>query len=185
MRNSSPSESPAGVNAYIITGVEDGWITKSQIAEGEVIPANTGVLLENAGEHNFAKTVSYSYTLAGNLMNGSVENAYVEGTAYVLAIHEEAGIGFYKAELNFDATGNKVAEGETGTHFLNNAGKAYLVLPAEQSTVAYYGFDWAGTTGVENVEVENASVIYDLTGRQVNAVERGIYIINGKKVLVK
>ena len=172
---------PAGVNAYIITGAADGYVTKEQIAEGEVIPANTGILLENAGEHKFAKTVTYNYTLAGNLLNGSVENKYVEGTAYVLANHSEAGLGFYKAELNKDAEGN-----EGTTHFLNNAGKAYLVLPAEQSTVAYYGFDWAGTTGVENVEVENASnVIYDLTGRKVNAVERGIYIINGKKVLVK
>ena len=42
-------------------------------------------------------------------------------------------------------------------------------------------------TGIENVEVENdAQVIYDLTGRKVqNANVRGIYIINGKKVLVK
>ena len=182
-----PVHVPADVNAYIVTGAEDGWITKSQIAEGEVIPANTGILLENAGEHKFAKTVTYNYTLADNLLNGSVENKYVEGTAYVLANHSEAGIGFYKAELNFDATGNKVAEGETGTHFLNNAGKAYLVLPAEQSTVAYYGFDWAGTTGIENVEVENASnVIYDLTGRRVEAITApGIYIVGGKKVLVK
>ena len=178
---------PAGVNAYIITGVENGWITKSQIAEGEVIPANTGVLLENAGEHKFAKTVSYSYTLAGNLLNGSVENTYVEGTAYVLANHSEAGIGFYKAELNFDATGNKVAEGETGTHFLNNAGKAYFVLPAASETVAFYGLDWDGTTGVENVVVENSvETIFDLTGRRVEAITApGIYIVNGKKVLVK
>ena len=172
---------PAGVNAYIITGAADGYVTKEQIAEGEVIPANTGILLENAGDYAFAKTVSYNYTLAGNLLNGSVENTYVEGTAYVLANHSEDGLGFYKAELNKDAEGN-----EGTTHFLNNAGKAYLVLPAEQSTVAYYGFDWAGTTGVENVEVENASnVIYDLTGRRVEVAERGIYIINGKKVLVK
>ena len=115
---------PAGVNAYIITGAADGYVTKEQIAEGEVIPANTGILLENKGEHKFAKTVSYNYTLAGNLLNGSVENTYVEGTAYVLANHSEAGIGFYKAELNKDAEGN-----EGTTHFLNNAGKAYLVLP--------------------------------------------------------
>ena len=171
---------PAGVNAYIITGAADGYVTKEQIAEGEVIPANTGVLLENEGEHNFAKTVSYSYTLAGNLMNGSVENAYVEGTAYVLADGEN-GVGFYLAELNKNATG-----GEGDTHFLNNAGKAYFTLPAAENAVAFYGFDWAGTTGVENVEVENASnVIYDLTGRRVEVAERGIYIINGKKVLVK
>ena len=172
---------PAGVEAYIITGVEDGWITKAQIAEGEVIPANTGVLLysEEAAEYEFAKTVSYNYTLANNLMNGSVENAYVEGAAYVLA-NGDNGVGFYAAELNKDAEG---AEGTT--HFLNNAGKAYFVLPATSEAVAFYGFDWAGTTGIENVEVENTGVIYDLTGRQVNAVERGIYIINGKKVLVK
>ena len=173
---------PAGVNAYIVTGAENGWITKSQIAEGEVIPANTGILLENAGEHKFAKTVSYNYTLAGNLLNGSVEDTYVEGTAYVLANHSEAGIGFYLAELNKDAEGN-----EGATHFLNNAGKAYLVLPAEQSTVAYYGFDWAGTTGVENVEVENeVKVIYDLTGRRVEAITApGIYIVNGVKRVVR
>ena len=185
---------PAGVNAYIVTGVENGWITKSQIAEGEVIPANTGVLLENAGEHKFAKTVTYNYALAGNLLNGSVENTYVEGTAYVLANHSEAGIGFYKAELNFDATGNKVGK-ETGTHFLNNAGKAYLVLPAASETVAYYGLDWAGTTGIENVKAEptvdasqNAEVkaIFDLTGRRIEAITApGIYIVGGKKVLVK
>ncbi|MBR5478112.1 MAG: hypothetical protein IKV19_06695 [Bacteroidaceae bacterium] len=173
---------PAGVNAYIITGVENGWITKSQIAEGEVIPANTGVLLEGAGEHSFAKTVSYDYTLAGNLLNGSVENTYVEGTAYVLANHSEAGIGFYKAELNKNATG-----GEGDTHFLNNAGKAYLVLPAASETAAFYGLDWAGTTAVEDVVVENeVKVIFDLTGRRVEAITTaGIYIVNGKKVLVK
>ena len=90
-------------------------------------------------------------------------------------------VGLYKAELNKDDEGNNGT-----THFLNNAGKAYFTLPATENAVAFYGFDWAGTTGIENVEVENASnVIYDLTGRQVNAVERGIYIINGKKVLVK
>ena len=177
---------PAGVNAYIITGAADGYVTKEQIAEGEVIPANTGILLENAGEYNFAKTVSYNYTLADNLLNGSVEDTYVEGTAYVLANHTEAGLGFYKAELNMDADGNKVGV-ETGTHFLNNAGKAYLVLPAASETVAFYGLDWDGTTGVENVEVESeVKVIYDLTGRRVEAITApGIYIVNGVKRVVR
>ena len=174
---------PAGVNAYIVTGAENGWITKSQIAEGEVIPANTGILLENAGEHKFAKTVSYNYTLAGNLLNGSAEDTYVEGTAYVLANHKEAGVGFYKAELNKDKDGN-----EGATHFLNNAGKAYLVLPAASETVAFYGLDWDGTTGIDEITEQRAESkdIYDLTGRRVEAITApGIYIVNGKKVLVK
>ncbi len=172
---------PAGVNAYIITGAADGYVTKEQIAEGEVIPANTGVLLENAGEHKFAKTVSYNYTLAGNLLNGSVENRYVEGDAYVLANHETEGLGFYKAELNKDAEGN-----EGTTHFLNNAGKAYLVLPTTASLNSY-SLRIPGTTGIEEVEIRNEKEeIYDLTGRRVNEITKaGVYVVNGRKILVK
>ena len=172
---------PSGVNAYIITGAENGYVTKEQIAVGEVIPANTGVLLEGAGEHNFAKTVSYNYTLAGNLLNGSVENTYVEGEAYVLANDSELGVGMYKAELNKDAEGN-----EGATHFLNNAGKAYLVLPATASLNSY-SLRIPGTTGIEEVEIRNEKEeIYDLTGRRVNEITKaGVYIINGKKVMVK
>ena len=40
-------------------------------------------------------------------------------------------------------------------------------------------------TGVERVVVEEATVIYDLLGRRVEKMEKGIYIVNGKKVLVK
>lgn len=174
---------PENVNVYAVTGVENGYVTKSQL-EG-VIPANTGVLLNNAGTYTFKKAIATEFAnVEGNLMNGSVEDTYVEGTAYVLANHTEAGVGMYKAELNKDAEGN-----EGTTHFLNNAGKAYLVLPAASETVAFYGLDWDGTTGIENVEVENADAvkgIYDLTGRKIDTITKaGIYIINGKKTLVR
>ena len=173
---------PEGVNAYIITGVANGYVTKTQL-EG-TIPANTGILLENAGTFTFKRSAASGTDVAittGNLMNGSVENSYVEGKAYVLANGED-GIGFYVAKLNKDREGN-----DGTTHFLNNAGKAYFVLPAEQASATYYGFDWDGTTGIENVTVENGvKAIFDLTGRRVEAITApGIYIVNGKKVLVK
>lgn len=43
------------------------------------------------------------------------------------------------------------------------------------------------TTGIENSElkIENSDVIYDLQGRRVEKMEKGIYIVNGKKVIVK
>ena len=45
----------------------------------------------------------------------------------------------------------------------------------------------AGESSVDDVVVENgAKVIYDLTGRRIdNITKAGIYIVNGKKVLVK
>ena len=173
---------PENVNVYAVTGAENGYVTKSQL-EG-VIPANTGVLLENAGTYTFKKAIATEFAnVEGNLMNGSVENTFVEGTAYVLANDSKLGVGMYKAELNKDAEGN-----EGTTHFLNNAGKAYLVLPTASEAVAFYGLDWAGTTGIDEVKGESGNVkaIYDLTGRRVEAITApGIYIVNGKKTLVK
>jgi hypothetical protein len=47
--------------------------------------------------------------------------------------------------------------------------------------------DEKAVTSISNIAVENAeNVIYDITGRRVNEItEAGIYIVNGKKVLVK
>ena len=48
-------------------------------------------------------------------------------------------------------------------------------------------FDFSGTTAIEEVETEAAeTVIYDLTGRRVNEITKaGVYVVNGRKVLVK
>ena len=57
------------------------------------------------------------------------------------------------------------------------------------SSAAFYGFDWVGTTGIDEVKGESGNVkgeIYDLTGRRIEAITApGIYIANGRKVLVK
>jgi hypothetical protein len=93
---------------------------------------------------------------------------------YVLGMTD--GVGFYKA-----------VNGTNENEFYNGAFKAYLEIEGASETVAFYGFDWDGTTGIENVEVENeVKAIFDLTGRRVEAITApGIYIVNGKKVLVK
>lgn len=172
---------PEGVNVYTISGVENNYVVKEAV-EG-VIPANTGVLLENKGNYTFKKAANYTSAIENNLLDGSVVNTYVAGPAYVLSMPAGKNVGFYQAELNSDADGN-----EGTTHFLNNAGKAYLVLPEEVSNIAYYSFGYGeGTTGVEKVENADAeAVIYDLTGRRVQQMNAaGIYIVNGRKVLVK
>ena len=171
---------PTGVEAFIVSKVDGSSVILTKV-EG-VLPALQGVIVKaDAGKYDFDRTADVATSdFTGNLLKGTLVDTYVEGTAYVLA-NGGSGVGFYKAALNKDAEGNKGT-----THFKNNAGKAYLVLPAEKSA-AYYGFDWDGTTAVEDVVVENeVKAIFDLTGRRVEVITTaGIYIVNGKKVLVK
>ncbi len=174
---------PEGVNAYTVASTEGGYATLNQL-EG-VIPANTGVLLENEGEYTFQKAAKDPAAVAGNLLQGSAADTYVEGVAYVLA-NGANGVGLYKAKLNKDAEGN-----EGDTHFLNNAGKAYLVLPAvaegEEAPAMFTlgrGGEDEDTTGIDQLINANGEVvIYDLAGRRVEKMEKGIYIVNGKKVV--
>jgi hypothetical protein len=170
---------PEGVEAYVVESTSNSSAHLEKV-EG-VIPANTGVILKNLGEatarYTFAYTDAEAAVIKSNLLDGSIADRYVAANACVLS-NGANGIGLYGAILNqLD-----------GTAFLNNANKAYLPNTAGANlTASFYGFDWNGTTAIENVEVENASnVIYDLTGRRVETIgEAGIYIVNGKKVLVK
>ena len=139
-----------------------------------VLPARTGVIVKAAeGTYKFWPSTGELADVTGNLLEGTVDATEIDVEAYVLGNVD--GVGLYKAEM-------------TDGKWLNNANKAYLPASAvPNKTVAFYGFDWDGTTGIENVEVENASnVIYDLTGRRVEAISApGIYIVNGVKRVVR
>ena len=168
---------PEGVEAYIVkqSGINEGYITMTQI-EG-TIPANAGVIIKaQAGDYELVYSTENVADVTGNLLAGSVAEENLEEEAYVLGIVDGV-VGLYKAQM-------------TDGVWLNNANKAYLpasALTPAQQTAAFYGFDWNGTTGIENVVTENgAKAIFDLTGRRVEAISApGIYIVNGKKVLVK
>ena len=145
------------------------------------MPAETGVILKaEEGDYGFIHSASENVVnVEGNLLEGSVVITYVEGDAYVLA-NGINGVGLYKALLNKNDQGNAGT-----THFLNNANKAYLKL-SEETGAAMFSLDRGeGTTGIQNSELnaQDATVIYDLQGRRVDKMEKGIYIVNGKKVV--
>ncbi len=166
---------PAGATCYAVTAV-DGESAKLAVVE-DAIPSNTAVIVNaEAGEYKF-EVAAEAEGVAENKLQGTLVNEYKKEEAYVLAV-DDGKVGLYKAAM-------------AGGVWLNNANKAYLpasALTALQNTVAFYGFDWNGTTGIDEI-TENgvqSTVIYDLTGRRVETItEPGIYIVGGKKVLVK
>jgi hypothetical protein len=167
---------PEGVRVYTVNSIEDGCCIMTRVEH--VLPAYTGVVLSHEGVHTFKAAASMSVVL-GNLLLGSVENDYIEGDAYVLS-YIDGEVGFNKVVLN------KGANGEPGnTHFLNNANKAYLPAPSGASLVLRLNF--GDTTAVEPVPNNGVNApVFDLYGRRVtNEVKGGVYIQNGKKVVVR
>ena len=176
-----PVAIPAGVEAYIVTAANGSYVTLEQIYNA--VPAYTGVILKGG---SIEATYDNYYTgevteVTGNLLNGTMSDTYIYEEAYVLG-KVDGNFGFYKAAMNqLD-----------GTAWLANAGKAYLpvsALPASAQGAASFSFRFEeGTTGISEVKGENGEVkaIFDLTGRRVEAITApGIYVVNGKKVLVK
>jgi hypothetical protein len=99
---------------------------------------------------------------------GTIETEKVAGPAYVLA-NVKGEVGFYQAKLD--------GEGK----FQNNANKAYLPVTSE---ARFISFDFGTETAIESVEsVDNNAVVYDLAGRRVQGAQKGIFIVNGKKVI--
>ena len=149
-----------------------------------VLGANTPVIVNAfGGEYAFSYTTEEATVQpAADLLAGTLYDRCVAGEAYLLS-DADGEIGFRKVIMDKDAAG---AAGTT--HFLNNANKAYLVLP-EASGISYYGIRFGNEgdeeTGIENVPERSAvGKVYDLTGRRVNdAVLKGVYIIDGKKVV--
>lgn len=166
---------PSTVEAYIVTDAKESYASLTQV-EG-VAPANTGLILKGEGEHLFYLTSSAATAdFSNNLLKGSVSDEWVPEEAFVLSM-VDGNVGLYKA---------KMSDGK----FLNNANKAYLpvsVLPVAAQNSVSLRFD-DGTTDIEyvNSKSEEPDAIFDLAGRRIKCIEApGIYIVGGKKVLVK
>ena len=179
---------PEGVTGYTITEKNRESLTlNAAYPANEVVPAKTALLLKATEKP--ATNKDFTYTIvnsdkvapANNLLHGSVEatETHVEGATayYKLAQDKEEGIGFYWANAN-------------GTAFTNGANKAYLAVKGNFSQMRGFSFE-SMTTGINNVVANTNNsknaVIYDLNGRRVNSLNaaKGVYIVNGKKVIVK
>ncbi|MBR1548597.1 MAG: hypothetical protein IJ637_07730 [Prevotella sp.] len=143
------------------------------------VPANTGLLLEGAAstEYNIPIAASAS-ALAENdfLVNTTGATiASTENTYYFGMIKDSDPLKFGKID-------------ETG--FVVPANKAYLSVPAgnfASAPVLSIVFGDSETTGVKKISESSMGnlPVYNLAGQRVSQPQKGLYIVNGKKVVIK
>ena len=149
----------AGVEAYAGIITSDMLQLKDAL---QTVPAATAVVLKGSGYYSITPTTG-AEALAENDLKGTAEPLEATGTQYVLA-EKDGVVGFYKA---------------TGTI---PAGKAYIEYGVAPVKAFLFGNNATGIADIQNATDTNAT-IYDLSGHRVEKVQRGIYIVNGKKVL--
>ena len=170
---------PEGMKAYVITGA-DPKTGKVTTAETTVLPPNTPVLLEKGS----AKAFTYIPAISGTAPSGNI--LLYTGNTDVKATEGSNLYVLYN---------DKFVKVTTDTRILSQ--KCYLDLSSLKSsgTRSYYDIDGSdGTTALREVRSEGVKgekwddgEWYTLQGRKFTTkpTKPGLYILNGKKIVVK
>ena len=154
------------LTAYTATKDVDG-VTFNKV-EGKV-PANTGLLV--SGETTNVPVCASADPVENLLVGVTTETVKDAGTVFVL-MNGSKGIGFYKNSNAFTVRANS----------------AYLPAEAVETAGAraFIGFDGEATGIAEvNTQKEDAKRMFDLQGRKVTKAVKGLYVVDGRKVVVK
>lgn len=173
-----PYTLPEGVEAYYGRAVKEdnSQITLTKI-EGNVVPKQTAVVLMSesvSGEQTLIPAVCTTTTTLENKLSGTLEDETLSSDKTVYGFtgkYDE--IGFYKW------TGEKLPKGKAFLAFDNssNAAQAFVL-----------NFDNGAVTAISQVNGTDkaaSNACYDLSGRRVSKPTKGVYIVNGKKMLCK
>ena len=166
-------QAPEGTQVFKVnltgTAIEMTEITDRIVNSGQ------GVVLKKTTSGSITMTPTSSNSsddYSGNSLVGTMANITNPGNAYVLNYKAATGAGFYKLS----------ASGTIG------ANKAYLTYSGGGSSApSFFGFD-GNTTSINEVRGKMEDVsgeYYDLQGRRVSQPTKGLYIVNGKKVVIK
>lgn len=173
---------PSGVTAYTVEGYDETTCELDlQEVSGGTLAANTAVIVEN----NTGATISKDYY--GNPTGGKNANSgeYLVGTYEITP----APVGSFLLQYRTEPEPEAIFLYVDGSETLNcGKNRAYLtgIAPAGVKSLNLSGLE----TSIEVVKapdnIEEDTAIYDLSGRRLSQKPaRGLYIQNGKKILVK
>ncbi len=201
-----PFQIKGDVVAYTIEGVNaknaSGYYfakVKKLAGKNEKVPAQTPVVLEcsstNPADNQLLPVGEEVTEISDNRLCGIFFGAKLEG----FEAKDGAGKSHFVTRDNIRAFNINTADSRNpiGFYKLNNTvttipgNKAFLVLTNAEAQAKSFvlEFEDGSTTGIESIESSKNSpedgVYYDLQGRRVENPTRGVYIVNGKKVVIK
>lgn len=170
-------------DAFIVTGGTGGVLAKTSV-KGGTVPANTGLLLKgDEGTATIPVVASSSTSVSGNKLVGVTTETVLDldsnddGTAdqsvYVLMNDATNGLGFYQT---------------TTTSFTLGANTAYLPSNFAGAGARFFSLFDDEATSIKNLTPalsEGEGVVYNLRGQRVTQPTKGLYIVNGKKFIIK
>lgn len=144
-------------------------ITLHEIPAKTVIPANTGILVKApAGNCDFVVTSDEGKKLENNSLIAATTDVTSDGATFFALTKMDTKVGF--AVVKEDV---KIP-----------AGKAYLEVPGK-TAAKFFGLD-GEATGINSVKTAKADgAYYTLEGVKTTKPVKGLYIHNGKKIVVK
>lgn len=165
---------PAGIKAFYGSVSEDNALVLTEVEDG-VIPAKAGVVLWDE-----SATTTY------------VKNLEINADATVEAPEENKFVGWVFTQVN-ENKGYYYSLGKMNDHMAfykytgaNLSGFRARIARQNAQGIQSLSFRFANPTSIEEVisGFQN-NAVYDLNGRRVTTPEKGIYIVNGKKVIIK
>ncbi len=163
---------PANFKAYQVSAFSGSKMIFEEIS-GTTLSAGTAYVIKSETTSDFVASKT-STTL--NFTEGTSTTAGVTTTANLTKILDNTGDKYVLSENKIKKLGGtaKVA-----------AFRGYFTIPAGSNVI---DIDLEGdVTGIENLKNDNLdnAVFYDLNGHQVANPTKGLYIVNGKKVILK
>jgi len=169
-----------GGTAYVATSVIEGKVVLTKCTDK--VPAATGLFIAGTADETFTINTTSEKTTApaANLLvgmpnGGTVNKAAVGEFNYVFGWTDKANPGFYLINATAAELGNSKA-------YLNTT--SALTAPTSARLSLSFGGE---TTGIDEAvsEATAGSRFFDLQGRRVAQPTKGLYIVNGKKVIIK
>lgn len=171
--------------------VANGKLNVKEYETGAVVPANTGVMVSSmtAGDHEvtLSEEAGTSVLGEGNMLRPTGDN----GIAVADMAANDADCKYYRLTMHKSTTLGFFYGAADGAAFKVDANKAYLAVPAEVAAkVSSFVIGGGSTTAIDGIEVGNGAnanrKVYNLQGQRVSGtLPKGLYIIDGRKVIVK